>query len=332
MAKPTTVTMERSTLVSISTPPSTSAQLAVIDGGAPPGRPVVARDGGEDAKIIETLDIASLTADPEQLKREVLMNAGAALVAQYEAGIRLLKLKLTLGHGHWEAYLTEEFPMGRRTAQSYMEFARLVGSRERLRQVVQAGISVKKAKLLFQLPEEDLKALQETGLVGGLPLEEIAGRPYAQLKDELEKLAKKEATAQAELIAARDQLKEAKEALAAKSIEEAKGGDKFLAEIQGVRRDFDEAMGLVGRLLQKGERLIYEDNAGRDPRRNPLTPRARAELVAFLTYARNLAEHEYLRFLEATGETGMDAEYLALLDRDAQMPASYRIPDVIKLK
>ncbi len=281
--------------------------------------------------------------DPDLVGRELRQCEAAGLIAQYEAGRRLLWARSVLGHGEWLRWLEQHYPLHVRTAQQRMALAEFVGGKKRLLAAL-GDLSAQKVRLLAQLPEQDLQELEAAGTIAGRSLSEIAATPYAVLERDLRQAREVAERAEGEIQAAHDAEEAAKAALtqaqariAELSDRRARDEDALLDELARVHRAASVALIQLGQVTQAiAERLGEE----RDPalarlasaRGATLSSAAAARLVAVVEGVVAQATHEAYLARMLLGDDSYGAAYSQLLadnaalPRDAQIPASRVLP------
>ncbi len=103
----------------------------------------------------------------------------------FEAGRRLILLKEKEGHGEWSRILNEDLGISGPTAWRMMCIAKKLANLSRVKDLAVKNIrhGIGKLYALLDVPDEDLRLFEETGLLLGEPQDEIARMSVKEVRD-----------------------------------------------------------------------------------------------------------------------------------------------------
>lgn len=307
-------------------------------------------DISPDTTLTTTGAVTPTVVSPEETQarrmewagQEVRRLEARALLDQYHVGVLMLEMKRELAFGQFAAWLQQWWPLGARTAQYRMEFAELVGNRQSLLSAL-GEISAKKVRALLELPEEDIRAIEESGTVAGIPFAEIREMPYAQLKARLTKADSAAADAEAQAAEAATKLKDKEEKLARaneriaeltdphRKKSQSEDEDELLDQLRTARQKHVEATTALNRILDACGTRIAEQTEAEDTgdTREMVSVAFVAEVVGVSEFVVQLADHTRQRFRVMAGQAQCDAAYVEIIranERLAGADAGIRIP------
>lgn len=217
-----------------------------------------------------------------------------SVIAAYRVGKELLDIKNNTPKGKFLEFLDKYWrPWDPRTAQRRMALARMVGQRESL--LLSLGnVDTNKVQAIFELPEDDLRELEETGEFGEVKLAELPTTSYTELKKQIERATKKLADVDhvnLQLQKQRDDLQEklnrANERLVEQTDPRNQREAALLAKLVESREALKKALLPFERVLAEcGTRIEDEE----------VSAEFRAEAVASAKFAEHLVKHALLKF------------------------------------
>jgi len=146
---------------------------------------IIERDRVIALKMVEPyLDGQEYNLD--QLTAEIRAQVGFITAGYVEIGRKLLAIKAVEGHGNFQKWLDDHFPLSPRQARNFMLVALKLEQSPELKPLAQGGIS--KALCLLDLPVENLAEFKEDGTIDGRPLEEWQLKTAKELAADIEKL------------------------------------------------------------------------------------------------------------------------------------------------
>lgn len=148
---------------------------------------------------------------------EIHVHAETIIHSAYQIGRRLIWTKEVLGHGAFGSWCEANLPFSDRTIRNYMRVATFLVDHPRLLQPL-ARAGLKKTLLLTSLPAELAQLVDDNGLVGEVPVEDLGDVPYVTLRKQVEQLRAEKLELEEHVVRTEADLRASRDAVADQTI------------------------------------------------------------------------------------------------------------------
>lgn len=272
----------------------------------------------------EGFELASLTDgrdfDPDLFSREIHAYASAEIDLWWQIGRRLLAAKACLDGGSFEAWVRDHLPFSDRMARVYMQLAVMIGRHPAIQKPL-AGTSLRRARLLTTLADDQITQILETGTIEGVRLEQLDQVPYVELEKKVKHL-----TRQLESVEAEKKEVEATVVRQGDRIAELAGKttinrETFAVDLAKVRKTIETGRTEAAIILR---RLTAEQAAGR------LSPEQQAELAGLAEWGRVMGELDAVAVRQALGEDVPAYAIQEILEQPRPAAGQFPLPMLVQ--